>query len=569
MKISRPLALTLASALLLSAAFLACKSEPASRRISQRPARPLPNLFRAVPADTLLVFALTDLDAFRKGFKQTALNEAWEGPNMQAWRQDSWPKFKNMILDRIGVTSEEVDGLFHGDMLLLMAESKEPGAWFHGMLLIRPSTNKAEIEAFAKKLAARPAGGDLVMRWVNDVFVISDAERLVAEVEANLKAGHSPIEKTAGFGVLARSFNSKAFVHLWVNGQSGEKTDAAAANSTDFAGAYVSVALQKKGFATHGIVQFLGKRPEEFDILGDSAPSKAIRLVPPDIQAFISLRHAGAAKLLQVAKSNSAATDAEWKQSMAEANSALGVNVETDLPKMLGKEIALSYAPTAAMPLIAVYIECLDGPAVLKVIDNLFAKSPMPVAQAEQDGVKYKQITIPLGFIPLQIAWAQVGDFVVFATSAAALSTAASTAKSGKSLANDANYKQAIAEAGPVGWYESYVRPAQGTGSLGPLAIVLPLWLQQFNQQTGLNLALSDITNFQLVSSDKTPAVSRCRLSPDGIETQGYFTCGLTLDPAFVFAAASVVRARVSPVEPVAGGLPAAPAVRSRSSTPQ
>ncbi len=566
MKIHRPIALA-AMCLLPAFAFVACKSEPALRPMSERPARPLPALFHAFPADTVLAFALTDLDAFRTGFKQTALNEAWEGPNMQAWRQDSWPKFKNMILERIGTTSEEVDGLFHGDILLLMIKGGEPGDAPHGVVLVRPTTNKAQIEAFAQKLAARPGAGKLVMRWANDVFVISDAEPLVAEVEANLKAGHSPIEKTPGFGVLARSFDSKAFAHLWVNGQSGGTAGAAAGNPDDIAGAYFSAALLKKGFATHGVVQFPGKRPEALDILGDSAPSKAIRLVPPDIQAFVSLRHAGAAKILEVAKSNGQVTDAEWKQGIAEANSALGVNVETDLPRMLGSEIAVSYAPTAAMPQIAVYIECLDGPALLKVIDNLFATSPLQVAQAEQNGLKYKQITIPLGFIPLQIAWAQVGNFIVFATPAAGLSTAAATVKSGKSLADDANYKQAIAETGPAGWYESYVRPAQGTGGAGPLAVMLPLWLQQFNQQTGLNLALSDITNFQLVSSDKTPAVSRCRLSPDGIETQGYFTCGLTLDPAIILAAASLMRARVAPVEPVAGTPPAAPAVRSRSST--
>ncbi len=565
MNTRRTLALA-AMGLSLAAAFLACKSQPASRPMSQRPARPLPALFHAFPADTVVALALTDLDGFRAGFKQTALNEAWEGPNMQAWRQDSWPKFKTMILDRIGTTSEEVDGLFHGDMLLLMIKGKEPGDTPHGVLLVRPTTNKAQVEAFAQKLSARPEAGRLVMRWVNDVFVMSDSESLIAEVEANLKAGRSPLEKSPGFGVLARSFESKAFAHLWVNGESGEKGEAAAGNPGAIAGAYFSVALQKKGFATQGFVEFLGRRPEAFDLLGDSAPSKSIRLVPPDVQAFVSLRHAGAAKILETAKANGQLTDAEWKQGMAEANNALGVNVETDLPRMLGKEVAFSVTATAAMPQIAVYVECLDGPAILKVIDNLFAGSPMQVAQAEQDGLKFKQITIPLGFIPLQIAWAQVGDFVVFATPAAVLSTAAATARSGKSLADDAGYKQAIAEAGSPGWYESYVRPAQGTGGAGPLAILLPLWLQQVNQQTGLNLALGDITNFQLVSSDKTPAVSRCRLNPDGLESQGYFTCGLTLDPAIILAAASLMRAKVSPAQPAGGALPVGPSVRSGNS---
>jgi len=513
-------------------------------------AKPLPAIWNALPESTVGALALTDLDRWRTDLKKTALNDMWEDPNLKTWREQSWPKFKSLLAEKTGITVEEIDGLIHGDVLVLFAvtrDSSQTEPVPHGALLIRPSTNKAQVEVFIQKMLARVPGEKPAQKWAGDVLILADKEPFAAEVAANLQSGRSRLESSKSFGVLKRNYASDAFAHAWINAEKlmgliketgdptrRQKHDAALKNSglNSLLAVCFSTSIHEKGFLSTLRLQCDGPRQGVLAWFGENAPSKAVRLVPGDAQGFYSLRHAGVDKILStihaIAKADPDFTEQKWAQAMLLAGASLGINIESDLPKMVGKELALSIGGTVGLTMQAnLYVESPDPTLLITTLERLLTAAAIQPTQAEHQGTAYKYFSIPqLPMpLPLQISYGKVGDFLVVSTQQAGLRSVIETLKNQRSLADNPEYVKAMAAVGEPGWSESFIGVARG---LGPqMALFGPLFMPQVNKALGTNLSFADIPNFQVVTDHQMPGVSRSRSSSDAIESQRYGTFGV------------------------------------------
>jgi hypothetical protein len=537
--------------------------EQGAIRTPSGPAKPLPAIWNALPESTVGALALTDLDRWRTDLKKTALNDMWEDPNLKTWREQSWPKFKSLLAEKTGITVEEIDGLIHGDVLVLFAvtrDSSQTEPVPHGAVLIRPSTNKAQVEAFIQKMLARVPGEKPVQKWVGDVLVLADKEPFAAEVAANLQSGRSPLESSKSFGVMKRNYASDGFAHAWINAEklmgliketggptSRQKHDAALKNSglNSLLAVYFSTSIHEKGFLSTLRLQCDGPRQGVLAWFGENAPSKAVRLVPGDAQAYFSMRHAGVDKILStihaIAKADPEFTEQEWQQAMALAGTSLGINFEADLPKMVGKELAVSMGGTVGLTMQAnLYVESPDPTLLITTLERLLTAAAIQPSQAEHQGAAYKYFSVPVPMLPLQISYGKVGDFLVVSTQQTGVRSAIEALKNKRSLADNPDYVKAMAAVGGPGWSESFIGVARGVGT--QVAMFGPLLMPQINQTLGTNLSFADIPNFEVVADHQMPGVSRIRSSSDAIESQRYgtFGVGMSVPTAGVLMAIAV-----------------------------
>jgi len=540
----------------------ACEGKPTSPpapKTSSTAGKPLPAVFHSMPANTILAVGLTDLDSFRTALKQTTLNEMWEDPNLKTWREQSWPKFKAILAQKAGVTADELDGLVHGDALLVICprskQPNQPAAEPRGALLLKPSTNKPQLEAFVQKMLARQAANKPVTKWAGDILIITDDDALASELEANLKAGRSPLEGSKAFDVLQNAYDTRSFGHLWVSIEKilsraleeqspDERAKAQKAMSSlglsNLSGVYARAMIQKKGFVVNGRIKLEGGRQGIFALMGDNAPSKAVRLVPPDTPNFYSIRHAGLDNLVSLIRSTalatSAVTEQNWQAGVTMANAIAGINVETDLPKLFGREIAVSWKSSVLLPQINVYLESPDPTTLTALIEKMLATRGLVPTPAEQQGMKYKSFSLPLGILPLSICYASVGEFLVISSDPAGLLASLSALTTKKSLADSPEYVQAMAEAGPPGFFESYTKLPKEAGPKITMAAqgLLPI----LNQALGGSLTVADIPNFQVMLDHATPSAGRMRTTADALESQGY-TPG-AFDPSSLARAGSM-----------------------------
>ncbi len=519
----------------------------------EAPAPKTPPIFNALPEGTVLAAAFTDLDRWRADLKNTAFYELWMDANLQPFREQGWPKIKRVIAEKTGVSLDEADGLIHGDLLFVLALSPAPASGserrpqpqIHTALLIRPSSNRAQVESFVKTFTGKiPEGTGPVQRWEGGVLILADTESFAGEIAAHVRAGRSPLAGSAAFAAFQQDCNPKGFFHAWVNlegliGQACETAPEAERRrrALDTAGVggltslCLSSVIQGKGFLTTVRLRAEGPRSGILEWMGENAPSKAVRLVPADATGYVSFRTAGLDKILASLCSMLIAveitTEPGWQKAMASVREAAGLDLEKDLPRMIGREIVFySGGDPALIPQLQILVESPDPPLLIRTVDRLLAAQNIQATTASASGLPYKYFMIPQTPMPFQLAYGRLGDFVVLATQQTGFIRTAQTYKSGRSLAVHPEYIQAMERVGAAGWAESYTKTAREIVALS--AMMMPLLLPEINELLGTDFTGADLPNFQVLLDHEKPCVSRMRSLPDGIEIQSYTEGGIS-----------------------------------------
>jgi len=530
----------------------------------------LPAILNAMPESTIVALALTDLDRWRSDLKKTALNDAWEDPNLKLWREQSWPKFKKLMAERTPFTADEIDGLIHGDALVVVGLTLEPNQTEpkpRVAVLLRPTSNKAQVEAFLQKILALAGGNPPVQKWAGDVLILTDQEPFAAELAANLQAGRSPLESSKAYGVLKSQFASGGFAHVWLNAEklvglifkSSEKDGKPEikaildkAGLANLLALYSSMSVREKGFLSTMRLQCDGPRQGVLAWVGENAPSKAVRLTPHDAQGFFSVRLAGMDKILTtihaITQARPGFNEQQWQQAMTQAGAVLRINVESDLPKMVGKELAVVVGGGGlglAMQ-ISLYVESPNPSLLMTTAERFLAMAQIQPSQTEQQGMSYKYFSIPQSPLPFEISYGQVGDFVVVSTQQKGLVDAITALKSKKSLADNPNYAKAIAMVGKPGWSESFTGVDRNLGAQA--GMFAPMIVPALNKALGTNLTFGDIPNLQAFVDHQFPSVGRARITADAIESQRYGMIGLGMSVPVAGAAAAVAIIRVKAI---------------------
>ncbi|MCX8037885.1 MAG: hypothetical protein N3D11_12710 [Candidatus Sumerlaeia bacterium] len=518
------------------------------------PAPKMSPVFHALPENTLLAVAFTDLDRWRSDLKNTAFYELWMDANLQPFREQGWPKIKKAVAEKTGISLDEVDGLIHGDILFVLALSQSPASGgqkpnepqVRPALLIRPSTNRAQVESFVKTMLGKiPEGTGPVQRWESGILILADTESFAGEIATHLHAGRSPLAGSAAFAAFQKDCNPRGFFHAWVN---LERLIAWACETTPDAqrarqmfdtlglgglnSLCLSSVVEGKGFLTTVRLRSEEPRSGILEWMGDHAPSKGVRLVPADASGYVSLRMAGLDKILASLRSMLIATGAvsepDWQEAMAGVREAVALDLEKDLPRMIGHEIVFySGGEPALIPQIQILVESPDPPLLLRTLDRLLAANNIQATTASASGLPYKYFMIPEGPMPFQIAYGRVGDFVLVATQQSGFIQTAQVYKSGRSLAAHPEYSQAMKHVGPAGWAESYTKTAKEIVALS--VMMLPMMLSEINEQLGTDFTSADLPNLQVLLNYEKPCVSRVRSLPDGLEVQSYAEGGISL----------------------------------------
>jgi hypothetical protein len=525
-------------------------------------AKELPPLIRALPRDTVFAAALTDLDRFRADLKDTVFNDLWQDPNMKLWRERSWPKFKALFAEKTGLTIEEIDNLIHGDLLLVVTipagddQPPRPAV----ALMARPTTNRGQFEATVVKLLDR-LGLKATKVWAGDVLIIAGSPELARELTANLKAARPAPAGDKAFEAMRGRYAPGAFAHVWVNGQrlvsmlakSAPKLSRAMleqAGVLNLKGLYVAMAIRDRGVLTTGNTTFEGERKGLFALFGENAPSKAVRLVPADADNFFMIRHAGADKILSAIRAIAlAAPDANpdaWKQLMADLGQRFGIDLEQDLPRLLGNELALSLTGGIGLNTRAnLYVQSSDPDFLIATAERLLGQTPLQPAPAIYMDTAYKYspaIPVP---IPLQVSYGRVGDFVVVSSQQTGVRDAIAAFKSKKSLADSPRYTEAMARAGEPGWSESF--SMLGPELIGLYSLLAPRFMMPMmreGRRAPGGIGPADLPNIVVLLDHQSPTVGRSRTRPDEIESVSYSTIGGGLDVSMagVLAAVAVPR---------------------------
>jgi len=530
------------------------------RSAEEGAARELPALLRALPENAVLAIALTDLDRFRKEIRQTALHDVWQDPNMKLWREQSWPKWKALFAKQLGVSAEEIDELIHGDALFILMMDAAPDQRrprVRAAVLIRPTTNRKALEAFAEKLFARIGAEAPFRTWADDVLIIAENEAAAKRLAGNLKAEKPPLAGTRAFKELQARYNPRAFAHVWVDAgrimnhvvahasadqQDRLKSLLGAFGVGNLAAFYAGLAVHEKGFLSNAWLAFEGERAGLFALPGENAPSQALRLVPADVNNFVMIRHTGLENVLKIARSIVTVLpeggEERWKSAMAELGKALGgIDPEADLPKMIGPELAVTVAGGLGANIqISLYVQSPEPDRLLTTIEKLLAQHQIQTASAVFQEASYKYVVALPVPLPLQVSYGRVGDFVVFSTQQAGVRNAIATLKGGASLGASAAYREAIAKTGEPGWTESYSLASKDLAGL--YAMFSPVLLQVLNQRLEAGLTAADLPNIQVLLDHQTPAVSRGRRQPGALESQGYSSVGAGIDVTVVAALA-------------------------------
>lgn len=524
------------------------------------PTTTLPPIMSALPNGTVFAIAATDLDAFRTALGQTALAAAWNDERLDAWRQQSWPKWKALLGQAVpGATPEEMAAWVQGDYLFLLTEIKKDDAAapaIRAAILQRPS-NPAQPGSLMGLIAGgilepqyvnkmRDAGAEIQQKFGAITYWPGDAD-VASEIATALEAGRSPLQGTSkAFDAFEEHYNKNAFLHLWVN--AGRLLDIAAdqlpadkrEEITSLFGVlgldnlsmlYISWALENDGIRTRARLQCESVRRGLLGMFGEAGPSKAIRLVPENAGNFLSVRHAGILKALSIARATYGASqgeeisDEQWQQVLSGMSLMAGFDIQNDLPKMIGKEIAFATGGSAMSMEFTIYIESADAAKLFGVVDQWLGRLQVEAAEGEYKNMKYKYVNLPLPIpipLPIQVSYGQVGDFVVISSQQIGLRKAIDAHESRRSLADNPRYREAIAQAGAPGWLEGYSQLAPGLAETVQSAA--PMIAQTVNSMFGGSLTAADIPDVQVFLDHMKPGAVRGRAESDAVEIQGFST---------------------------------------------
>lgn len=493
----------------------------------------LPAIFRVVPDQALFVVALTDLDTFREDFKKTNLWAIWEDPLLKPWRDRVWPKLEEAVESGDGPSLARIGELFHGDILLFGVPrthfdegTSEPIAC--GVL--RTTTNKPSVMEFINQYMRNE--DDILTKWVDDIVVFADDRDLLDRTVAVLEADDSATTRSEAYEAFRAIHEPADTFHVWVDiARLSKDADASAAGALEAVGVanlsriYYSAGIEGEGTMSNLRLQFDGERKGLFSLAGENGPSKAMGLVSPDTKNFVSIRHAGPAKILETVQSILAAVSPDtaqrgWRSFILSAGEGLGIDIEKDLPALLGNEIAI--ASRGAIPLNFYAAALVESPAparLVNLIDTTIGKYNIQPKAVEYGGVTYKYFMPVQTGVGFQISYGAVGDFVVVGLQQYGVREAIDALKSGESLAAIAEVKKAGQLAGPPGWFEYIEFPKPAADSVLLSATRL---MSQSNLRVGLELDPADIPDFQAALNHQGVAVTRVRAFADGMEMRGY-----------------------------------------------
>lgn len=528
----------------------ACGRKPDRPVAAPRKApKELPRIFRAMPENTVFALALTDLDKWRSDLKQTALNRIWEDPRLKSWREQVWPKLKTQLAELTGMTLDEINGLIHGDMLLLLGAEATTGTGRsepHVALLFRPTTNRPQLEAFVEKTLQRFGPNRPVSTWIDGILIVAQDEAAAGRLAANLQSDRTPLEGRTGYEVLRTEFDSDAFVHLWLDidriddlafleSPASERAGAQQAldelGLSNMTALYGSSAIRENTFHSRLWLKFDGERKGLFALIGDNTPSHAIHLVPENAQSFLSFRHAGVKRIIEtlhaIATAAPNVSEDAWQMRLDALNTRLGIDIEKDLPQWIGEEIAFAFwASELTGPNALLFIESPDPDGLIAQIDKGITQSPFQISKGEYKGTSYNNVIVPqMSFV--QPAYGRVGNFIVLSYQQSGIRAVIDARKAKRSLADDPQYRDTIARAGKPGWWLGYSREVSSNRML---SLAIPLLVQQINGVLGTALKAGDIPNVNVIFEHQGPSAGCGRVYTDAIEWRGYSLVGVPIN---------------------------------------
>ena len=522
--------------------------------------RTLPPILKAMPEKTVFALTLTDLDRFRTDVKKTVLYEAWQDPKMQAWRRDSLPKFTQALARETTLTLQDFDALLHGDAAVFVTyqlAAAQPAAAHMAIVLRTLAEHKARVEALLSQATANDP--ETVVKWGNEYAVVSDHAPLADQILANLQSGREALAGQSAYAVLQNNYRPDGFAHVWMNGSAALDAAKVAAGASpvplptdpasmlqmlgldSLAAAYAGLAVHDKGILSEARVEFSGPRRGLFALIGSNAPSNAARLAPYDSQTFVSARHAGVGQILATIKSfvigSKWMTQEEWQQTLAMFNLQLGFNLETDLPKMIGQELAVASTGQPGVPYV-ILVESPNPTLLFQTIEKMLASQQATPRPGTFEGVAYKSLKIP-GMLAVEVYYAQIDNFAVFSPMLAVFQETIRAARNKRSLADHPDYRTAMAKVGQPGWFEGYMRAGKDTQD--QIVSLMPSLLQSFNDAFELNLTPADMPDLRILFSRATPGACRVRATANALESQGYQTVGFAPDPLLMGTVAASV----------------------------
>lgn len=504
---------------------------------------PMPAIFNALPADTIFVLALTDIDKMKKDFEGTALHEAWMDPKQKAWREQGWPKVRAALEEKMEMTFADIDQVLRGDILMFVAVPE--GSNFNDDakigFVVRTAENRKQIEALIQKLSEdNPPEDELNRREVGDVLVFASDAVLADEVEANLKARRSSMEGSAAYEAFKNGYSSTAFAHLWLDlqrmrgmftGNQMSPTERAIIEPIiaqtgigDLLSFYMSSAMNGKEFRSNLRLETDGERTGVLAWAGANAQSRAAKLTPGDSVGFMSVRHAGVDKILEtiksIATSNGQMTEMDWRRVMAQLAGYVGFNLEVELPRLLGNEIAFASTSGSYEDLeFGLYIESNDPGSLIQTIESMLGEVDLKGTPADHKGVSYRYFAVPLP-VPIQVCLGQIGDFVVVASKQEAFKKIVDVSKGAASLADNPEYKTRMANLGSPGWAEVFGRfdPVATYGADFTEEIPPEMMAKGISEALEIDLSANEVFDLAAFYDHLRPSAGRAYADRTGLE---------------------------------------------------
>ena len=458
------------------------KGAPTSPPTAKKPARPKENFpgETLVPANALVFVSLPSPGASKERFKQTALYQITQDPELKGLTEPLMAKFNEKlaemeaeVLQKTGLTIQDISSSFSKGVSLAAlptsGEAEDKDA--QPLLVLKPDSMEAFdalIAKVAEKLGAKQgeyeAEGLKVKTLshkeeetsyvqLDEFVVVSNSKEVVQAAIRQHKAGRQgSLAADPNYAqVVKRLGDAASDLFVYINGSQlvkkiSEKkplpqgaADASGANSIKALA--FAASIRDKGIRDVFYLHAPGPKQGMVNILSpDPLAASILKQVPQDAGSFVAGRM-NLPFLYQEVKKMATLGDpektAKWDQGVAMAGGMMGMDIEKDLLASFGNEFcfyARVGAPGAALPVpeVAFVLSIKDKTklqTLLSRIEMLAAAkmggakpgaAPAGWKQLQHAGetIKYTSLPIPLPLpIPLNPSYALTDKFLIISIS--------------------------------------------------------------------------------------------------------------------------------------------------------
>ena len=191
-------------------------------------------------------------------------------------------------------------------------------------------------------------------------------------------------------------------------------------------------------------LSFTGPRRAVASWLATPGPMGSLDFISPKAVVATSLRLKDPAQIFDDVRDIATAQNPNAFAAVTQVESAMKINLRNDLFARLGGEIAVEMDRLTPTPEWKVILKAEDPSGLLATLRTFMTQARMTPVEADEDGVTYHTIQIPVGPRMQEICFAVVDGYFIVASGHEAVAESVRLHRSGESLAKSTKFNASL-----------------------------------------------------------------------------------------------------------------------------